>query len=77
MTYKCEGDRVTLEMSRLDYATLLLAVGYKAGACADDKPRLYGWLDFVNRMNTGNPEYTPYEIPPEFLTKQEAPNGPR
>jgi len=37
-------------------------------ASRDDHPVFYHWIDFVNRMNTGNPRFRPYEIPAEFQT---------
>ena len=74
MTYTradtADGARVTLEMSSDDFASLLLLVGYAAGAARGrgDMHMFWKWLDFVNRMNTGNPEFMPYEIPEGALS---------
>ena len=62
MTYTQEGERVTLEM------TLTLALGYAAGAAHanPDLTLFWRWIAFANRLNATNPNFTPYEIPPEF-----------
>lgn len=64
--YSRDGDVVTLRMSADDYANLLLALGIAAGSRARDGP---GWLALAlalaNRLNAGNPQWTPYEIPEE------------
>jgi len=68
MKYTEHGDTITLEMSRDDYEGLLLMLGFAAGA-ASRKGELHTywrWIDFVNRLNDGNPRFTPYEIPEEF-----------
>jgi len=68
MTYTEKGDEVILVMSRTDYNILLMMLG-----CATAVPRGQGdyptfcmFLDLVNRMNAGNPRFTPYDIPSEF-----------
>jgi len=38
------------------------------GGVMNDKPRFYRILAFINEMNNGNPQFTPYEIPEEFRT---------
>ena len=64
VTYKREGDDITLEMTAADFGQLLLIVGYAIGACSGRaEPMFYPWLRFVNELNTGNPHFTPYEIP--------------
>jgi hypothetical protein len=65
MKYTEKGDTVTLEMSRADYGNLLLSIGIAAGT-ASDKKAFWGWMQFVNELNTGNPQFRPYEIPEEF-----------
>ena len=68
MTYTQEGERVTLEMTRDDFDTLILALGYAAGAAHanPDLTLFWRWIAFANRLNATNPNFTPYEIPPEF-----------
>ena len=67
MKYTEKDDTITLEMSRGDYNHLLLALGMAAGL-ASDKPTFWKWIEFTNRLNAGNPHFTPYEIPDEFKT---------
>lgn len=68
MQYTKEGKTVRLEMSADEYALMLLMTGYAAGAAmAQGEPNMFWrWIDLANRMNTGNPEFLPYEIPREF-----------
>ncbi len=64
VTYKRQGDDITLEMTVGDYEQLLMILGYAIGACSErSEQEFYLWLKFVNELNTGNPHYTPYEIP--------------
>jgi hypothetical protein len=76
MTYKREGDNVTIQMSQDDFSNLLLMVGYAAGAARreGDVKAFYRWIEFANDLNTGNPNFRPYEIPPEFRRKQDLPD---
>lgn len=68
MTYKEEGNRVTLEMTGEDYENLLLLMGVALGSAShfNDRDLFWRWMGFVNRMNEGNPRFTPYEIPEEY-----------
>ena len=66
MTYTRQGDQITLEMSIEDYETLLFIVGTAAGAIYNNRERFWRWIDFTNRLNTGNPNFAPYEIPDEY-----------
>jgi hypothetical protein len=68
MKFTENGDTVTLEMSRADYGNLLIAMGIAAGS-ATDKKAFWRWMRFVNELNTGNPQFTPYLIPEEFKTQ--------
>lgn len=72
MTYTQQGDRVTLEMEYQDFAELLLVIGFAAGHAHRDGnvPRFYKWLAFANDMNATNPNWTPYEIPPEYQERK-------
>jgi hypothetical protein len=68
MTYTQEGDRVTIEMTRDDYDTLLMILGAGLNAIYSkegDKRMYYSWLRFINELNNGNPNFVPYEIPSE------------
>ena len=80
MTFKREGDRVTLEMSCEDYAMLTRMCGYAAGAVLKegDKEQFWRQIRFVNDLNRTNPNFRPYEIPEEFtvrLTERKAPRA--
>ena len=68
MKYTENSDTITLKMSRNDYDQLILILGYATGMASrtGDKWTFYAWIDFVNRLNTGNPHFLPYEIPEEF-----------
>jgi hypothetical protein len=45
MKFTENGDTVTLEMTRAEYAHLLVATGIAAGA-ASDKKAFWGWMEF-------------------------------
>lgn len=65
MSYREENGQVVLTMSQEDYAALLKRLATAAGYDA----RFYGTealgrhLALLNRLNEGNPNYTPYEVP--------------
>lgn len=60
MSYREENGQVILSMSREDYDLLLLALGgFTLAAENAPAPRL---LAFMNRLNEGNPNYTPYQV---------------
>ena len=64
MKYTEKGDRVTLEMTRDDFGRLLQMMGAAVGTASRNDPDLAAaWLEFVNRLNDGNPNFAPYEIP--------------
>jgi ribosomal protein L25 (general stress protein Ctc) len=72
MTYTEHADGVTLQMTHDDFATLLLALGYahlatiRSGAgAASDRSSFWRWIEFANRLNATNPNFTQYEIPPK------------
>ena len=68
MKYTENGGAITLEMSFDDYQTLLMMLGSAVGSVSQrrDPIRFWRWIDFTNRMNTGNPNFTPYDIPDEY-----------
>lgn len=45
-------------MSRDDYAQLLFMMGYATGKATPE--RLKRYLELTNRINQGNPNFTPY-----------------
>jgi hypothetical protein len=60
MSYREENGQVILTMSQDDYGALLLALGFALGIpygrTRNDMLRLF------NRLNSGNPHYTPYQV---------------
>jgi hypothetical protein len=69
MSYKREGEHVTLEMTSDDYGGLLVLLGYATGAMRQRGDEMF-WdaLRFVNRLNEGNSAFTPYSIPDHKAT---------
>ena len=65
MTFTKHPYGVTIELTHDDFEQLLLIVGFAAGAAkAQGEDRMFwGWIDFANRINRTNPNFTPYEIP--------------
>ncbi|HEX4275797.1 MAG TPA: hypothetical protein VHZ74_10600 [Bryobacteraceae bacterium] len=64
MSWKREGDRVSIEMNFDDWNMLLIVLGFATGAALEGQfPITSGRiLGLVNRLNEGNPDFTPYEI---------------
>jgi hypothetical protein len=55
-----DGDIVTIRMMLDDYANLLLSLGIAAGSASkEDKRMFYNFLALANRLNAGNPKWTP------------------
>jgi hypothetical protein len=72
MKYTENGDTITLEMDREDYLLLLFLLGIAVGKNGGTDPaRFWEWVDFVNRINTGNPNFLPYTIPDEYKKKSD------
>lgn len=62
MPYSEENGQVVLRMSREDYESLLMRLGtaftfYAAKPGGRDRE-----LALLNRLNEGNPNYTPYKV---------------
>jgi hypothetical protein len=59
-----DGD-VTITMTSYDWDALLLTLGYASGSAMKngDRELLYQQIALLNRLNVGNPNYTPYAIP--------------
>lgn len=58
MSYREENGQVILTMSPEDYSRLLVALEF---ALADPFTRL-STNELLNRLNQGNPHYTPYQV---------------
>lgn len=62
-----------IEFSQHDYETLLLTLGYAAGALLmqGDRALFYRVVELANRINRDNPNWTQFEIPPKELWDQD------
>lgn len=69
--YSRVGDEVTLTMTQDDFLSLLLYLGYASGAAnkAAEIDLFWRMIGFTNRLNVGNPEFRPYDIPEEYIRK--------
>jgi hypothetical protein len=61
MSYSEENGQVILRMSREDYDQLIYGLGLLLGKSffGGDPKAL---IAFMNRLNSGNPNYTPYQV---------------
>lgn len=63
MSYSESNGQVVLAMSREDYEMLLIVLGYATGGAIKDAwtpaSRMF---ELTNRLNSGNPNYTPYQV---------------
>ena len=69
MSYREENDQVILTMSREDYDKVLMLLGLGTGIVrrnSGDSPAASRLLDkclaLMDRLNQGNPNYTPYQL---------------
>ena len=58
--YSESGDQVILTMSRDDYNYVLFALGMATGSSYDLPERQKALIELTNRLNQGNPNFTPY-----------------
>lgn len=60
----------TFTLSRDDYDVLLIMLGYATGAASGraDKTLFRNFLRLTNEINKNNPDFRPYELPPEEPT---------
>jgi len=58
--YQASGDQVILTMTRADYNSLLFALGLATGGSFQAPERAKALIELMNRLNQGNPNYTPY-----------------
>jgi hypothetical protein len=64
VSYREENGQVILTMSRDDWQHVLLTFGYAAGAMSTngDQNSRRTLFELLNRINEGNPHYTPYQV---------------
>jgi len=62
-----------IEFSQHDYETLLLILGYAAGALQNQGQHglFYRVIELSNHINRDNPNWTQYELPPRELWDQD------
>jgi hypothetical protein len=53
---------VVLAMTQADYENVLVALGFATGAAVSSSTRTF-LVGLINRLNQGNPNFTPYEVP--------------
>ena len=60
-------DEYTFTLNRDDYALLLMMMGYATGAAIEraNHKLFREFLRLTKEINKWNPNYRPYEIPPE------------
>ncbi len=61
-----DGDTITLRMTRDDFGLVMMALGIHAGSAEDadtSGPLFWSRIALANRLNVGNPDWTPYAIP--------------
>jgi hypothetical protein len=65
VSYREENGQVILTLSWEDYQNLLITIGYAAGSMnTNGDQRWYRECYLLlNRLNSGNPSYTPYQLP--------------
>ena len=74
MAYSERGGLVVLELKREDYELLLFILGTALGHVRrQDQATFWRQIEFVNRLNEGNPHYQPYEVPGKFKTDADLP----
>jgi hypothetical protein len=62
MSYQERDGQVILTMSREDYENLLIALGSATAAVLARPAELSNILLLMNRLNYGNPKFTPYQV---------------
>lgn len=62
MSYREENGKVVLTMDRGDYCTVISLLNIAAKYATKDGGDLRPHLEFLNRLNEGNPDYIPYRL---------------
>lgn len=62
MSYSEQDGQVVLTMSREDYDQLLLSIGALMILRMQYKDEIGKLFELVNRLNQGNPNFTPYKV---------------
>lgn len=53
---------ITLTLTRDDFEKVLIMLGLAAGSMISNPTQLEETLGLLNRLNDGNPNYTPYQV---------------
>ncbi len=62
MSYSEKDGQVVLTISREDYNSLIFLLGIATGEALRNGHKLAPHLEFLDRLNQGNPNYTPYQV---------------
>jgi hypothetical protein len=62
VSYREQDGQVVLTLSKEDYNHLLFLLGGATGMAMRDGVRIDSILKLMNRLNEGNPHYTPYQV---------------
>jgi hypothetical protein len=67
MSYREQNGQIVLTMSLADYDQLLMLGGYVIGCAmrAGANSLAPRFVTLLNRLNDGNPNFTPYEVKPK------------
>jgi hypothetical protein len=71
MTYTQQGDHVTLDMTREVFEQLVWVLGVAAGVVSRERgfrKEFWELIRLANELNTGNPNWKPYDVPEEETT---------
>ena len=78
--------RVLIDISEEEYTSLLFMMGYAIGAqCDRELPpkrrnerdiQVARWLQLANSINEGNASWTPYEIDPLLVGREQSQSKP-
>jgi hypothetical protein len=61
VSWKREGDVVTLTLTKKQFDQVLLALRIATGQ-AEGSPEAHTWFRLSNAVNKGNPNWKPYEV---------------
>ena len=64
MSYRREGDIVTLTLSADEFSSLQIGLGYTLAIARTKDPDLWKrWIRLINSLNDGNPRWAPMKEP--------------
>jgi hypothetical protein len=75
MSYREENNQVILTMDWKDYEYLIFLIAKAHGEMLKAGESRPNEIAFMNRLNSGNPHYTPYHLPREAAANTNANNN--